>query len=74
MNRIGVIIAAVVCFVLAVALVMLGQNLILPLPVATERGAGVPWYVTWIMVWVTVGCAVALGAFLISSLRNAGRR
>lgn len=74
MNRIVVVVAAVACFVLSIALIVLGQQLILPLPVATERGAGVPWYVTWIMVWVTVGCAVALGAFLISSLRNPGRR
>lgn len=74
MNRIVVVSAAVLCFVLAIALLILGQQLILPLPVATERGAGVPWYVTWIMVWVTVGCAVALGAFLLSSLRNPSRR
>lgn len=74
MNRIAVVLSAVVCGVLAIALVMLGQRLILPLPVAEERGAGVPWYVTWIMVWVTAGCALALGAFLLASLRNADRR
>ena len=74
MNRIAVVIAAIATFILAIALIVLGQRLILPLPVATERGAGVPWYVTWIMVWVTVGCAVALGAFLLSSLRSTDRR
>jgi len=74
MNRIAVVFAAVACFVLSIALVILGQQLILPLPVAAERGAGVPWYVTWIMVWVTVGCALALGIFLVSSLRNPSRR
>jgi hypothetical protein len=67
MNRVAIVIAALVTFGLAIAVVILGQNLILPLPVATERGAGVPWYITWAMVWVTVLCAVALGGFLIAS-------
>ena len=67
MNRAAIVIAALVTFVLAVAVIVLGQNLILPLNVAAERGAGVPWYLTWAMVWVTVLCAVALGGFLIAS-------
>ncbi len=67
MNRIGIVIAALVTFGVAVAVIILGQNLILPLPVAAERGGGVPWYITWAMVWVTVLCAVALGGFLIAS-------
>ena len=67
MNRAAVVIAALVTFGAAVAVIILGQNLILPLPVAAERGAGVPWYITWAMVWVTVLCAVALGGFLIAS-------
>ncbi|HVG71595.1 MAG TPA: hypothetical protein VM819_11825 [Vicinamibacterales bacterium] len=67
MNRAAIVVAALVTFVLAVAVIILGQNLILPLNVAAERGAGVPWYLTWAMVWVTVLCAVALGGFLIAS-------
>lgn len=67
MNRVAVVIAALVTLGLGVAVIILGQNLILPLPLATERGAGVPWYITWAMVWVTVLCAVALGGFLIVS-------
>lgn len=67
MNRAAIVVAALVTFVLAVTVIILGQNLILPLPVAAERGAGVPWYITWAMVWVTVLCAVALGGFLIAS-------
>ena len=67
MNRAAVVIAALVTFGVGVAVIILGQNLILPLPLATERGAGVPWYITWAMVWVTVLCAVALGGFLIAS-------
>jgi hypothetical protein len=66
-NRAAIVVAALVTFVLAVAVIILGQNLILPLNVAAERGAGVPWYLTWAMVWVTVLCAVALGGFLIAS-------
>jgi hypothetical protein len=67
MNRPAVLVAALITFGLAVAVFILGQNLILSLPVATERGAGVPWYITWAMVWVTVLCAVALGTFFIRS-------
>jgi hypothetical protein len=67
MNRTAIVLAALVTFALAVAVIILGRNLILPLPVAAERGAGVPWYITWAMVWVTVLCAVALGGFLIAS-------
>ena len=67
MNRAALVIAALVTFGLAIAVIILGQNLILPLPVAAERGAGVPWYLTWGMVWVTVLSAVALGGFLIAS-------
>jgi hypothetical protein len=67
MNRPAVLLAAAVTFGLAVAVFILGQNLILSLPVATERGAAVPWYITWGMVWVTVLCAVVLGGFFIRS-------
>jgi hypothetical protein len=74
MNRVGILVAAVVSLGLAVASIVLGQRLILPLPVVTERGAEVPWYITWGMVWVTVACAAALGGFLVLSLRSQGRR
>ena len=67
MNRVAIVISALVTFGVGVTVIILGQNLILPLPVAAERGAGVPWYITWAMVWVTVLCAVALGGFLIAA-------
>jgi hypothetical protein len=67
MNRTAIVLAALATLGLGGVVIVLGQNLILPLPVATERGAGVPWYITWAMVWVTVLCAVALGGFLIAS-------
>ena len=68
MNRVAIVIAVVIVLVVAVANVMLGQRLILPYEVVVERGAGVPWYITWAMVWVSVGCAAALGVFLLSAL------
>jgi hypothetical protein len=70
MNRIAIVVAAVVCFGLGAGNLMLGQNLILPLPQMIERGAEVPWYLTWIIVWMTALCAFSLGAFLFTSLRR----
>ena len=67
MNRVGIVIAAIILFGLAVANIVLGQHLILPLPVAEERGAGVPWYIVWSMIGLTVLCAVALGGFLLTA-------
>jgi hypothetical protein len=68
MNRVAIGIAVILVVVIAGANVMLGQRLILPYEVVLQRGAGVPWYITWAMVWVSVGCAAALGLFLLSSL------
>ncbi len=75
MNRIAIVVAAVVVFAIAIVTVILGQNLILPLPTMIERGAGMPWYLTWAMIWLTVACAVVLGGFLLASVaRNPNRR
>lgn len=70
MNRVIILLATVVVFGIAVANVILGQRLILPLDVVEQRGAAVPWYLTWAMVWVSVACAVTLGLFLISAMRG----
>jgi len=67
MNRTAMIAAAIVTFGIGVAILILGQNLILPLPVMQQRAGGMPWYITWAMVWVSVLCAVALGGFLIAA-------
>jgi len=67
MNRTAMIAAAIVTFGIGVAILILGQNLILPLPVMQERSGGMPWYITWAMVWISVLCAVALGGFLIAA-------
>ena len=74
MNRFVIVAAAIVVFVIAVANVILGQHLILPFDVVETRGAGVPWYITWAMVWVSVACAVTLGLFLISAIRGKSPR
>jgi hypothetical protein len=70
MNRVAVLITAVVVVAIGLANVVLGRNLIMPLAVATERGAGVPWYLVWGMVLITLFSAFALGGFLVSSLRQ----
>ena len=67
MNRTAVVIAALLVFGIGVASVMLGWNLILPLPTMVKRGGGGAWYITWGMVWLTVLCSVALGGFLLKS-------
>ena len=67
MNRTVIILAAIATFAMGIAVIILGQNLILSLEVSSKRGAGGAWYITWIMVWLTVLCAVALGAFLLKS-------
>lgn len=70
MNRTAVLLAAIVTFGLAIANLLLAQNLILPLSVMKERAGGMPWYITWAMVWVSVFCCVALGGFLITAARR----
>jgi hypothetical protein len=67
MNRTVILVAAIVVFALAFANIVLGVNLVLPLELARERGAGAPWYVVWAMIGVTVASAVALGAFLVGA-------
>jgi hypothetical protein len=67
MNRIGIVIAGIAAFALGAANLVLGQNLILPLPTMVQRAAEVPWYLTWAIVWLTALCSFALGAFLISA-------
>ena len=67
MNRSAIVISVLVLLGLAIANVLLGSNLITPLAVAEERGAGVPWYIVWSMVGLTAGCALVLGGFLLAA-------
>ena len=70
MNRTAIFLAAIVAFGIGLALLIAGQNLILPLSVMKERAGGMPWYITWAMVLVTVSCAMVLGGFLVASTRR----
>ena len=65
MNRTALVAAAILTFGIAITTLILGQNLILPLDVMVQRAGGMPWYITWAMVWVSVLCAITLGGFLI---------
>ena len=67
MNRIAIIVAAIVTFGIAITNYVLGQNLTLPLSVMRDRAGAMPWYITWAMVWVSVLCCLVLGGFLIAS-------
>ena len=70
MNRVAIVLAAVVTFGVAITNVVLAQSLMLPLSVMKERAGAMPWYITWAMVWVSVFCCVALGGFLLASVRR----
>jgi hypothetical protein len=73
MNRAAVLISALVVVIIGLLNVVLGRNLIMPLALAEERGAGVPWYLVWGMIMITMLSALALGGFLVSSLRDSRR-
>ena len=70
MNRTGMLLAAIVSFAIGLALLITGKNLILPLSVMKERAGGMPWWITWAMVLVTVSCAIVLGGFLVAATRR----
>ena len=70
MNRTAIVLAAIVAFGIGLALLISAQNLILPLSVMKERAGGMPWYITWVMVLVTVACAMVLGGFLVAATRR----
>ena len=70
MNRTAILLAAIVTFGIAIADLVLAQNLILPLSVMKERAGGMPWYITWALVWLSVFCSLALGGFLVAAARK----
>ena len=67
MNRVAIVISGFAAFAFGVLNIVLGQNLILPLPRMVERGSEVPWYLTWAIVWLTALSAFGLGAYLIAA-------
>ena len=70
MNRTAILLAAIVSFAIGIAIFIAGQNLILPLAVMQQRAGGMPWYITWAMVLITVACAMVLSGFLVSATRR----
>jgi hypothetical protein len=70
MNRTAMLLAAIASFGIALAILIAGQNLILPLSVMKERAGGMPWFLTWAMVLITVSCAMVLGGFLVAATRR----
>ena len=71
MNRIAVLIAAIVTALFVLANITLGRNLIMPLSQAQEFGVGTgPWMVVWGMITVTALCSLALIVYLVSTLRT----
>ena len=74
MNRPAVLVTALVVVGIGLINVVLGRNLIMPLALAQERGAGVPWYIVWAMIMITLLSALALAGFILSSLRDPSRR
>jgi multisubunit Na+/H+ antiporter MnhB subunit len=74
MNRPAVALTALLAFGVVIVNFVLARNLITPLAQAEERGSGVAWYLVWGMVILTLLCGVALGLFLLASIRNPSRR
>ena len=71
MNRIAILVAAIVTALFVVVNITLGRNLIMPLSQAQEFGVGTgPWMVVWGMITVTALCSLALIVYLVSTLRT----
>lgn len=74
MSRITALVSSIVAGVLALGIIVLGTNLIMPLSAAKEKGVGAgPWFVVWGMITVTGLCTAALIAFLVSTLLKPSR-
>lgn len=75
MNRLAILIAAVLTAVFVLINITLGRNLIMPLRQAQEFGVGTgPWMVVWGMIAVTALCSLALIAYVVSTLRRPSGR
>lgn len=75
MNRLAIVLAAVIVGLITIGNVALGRNLVMPLADAQDKGVGAgPWFLVWGMIALTALSAVALIAFLISSLKSPSRR
>jgi hypothetical protein len=75
MNRIGIVLAAVVTGLIAIGMIAMGRSLVMPLATAQEKGVGAgPWFLVWGMIGVLVLSSVALIGFLLSSLNHPSGR
>jgi uncharacterized membrane protein len=67
MNRNVWIVAGLVVIALGIVNVILGTNLVPTIAVAQERGTAAGWWLIWVVIALTVVCAVALGGFLLAA-------
>jgi hypothetical protein len=65
MSRVGVLVVAVIVVGLAVVAVALGNGLLPSQTEAVAKGTFAPWVIVWIMIGITVLCALALAGFLL---------
>lgn len=74
MSRIATLVTAVIVAALALGIVVMTTNLVMPLGRAKEIGVGAgPWFLVWGMVATTAVCSVALIAYLFSGLSGSRR-
>jgi hypothetical protein len=75
MSRIATLVAALIVGFIAIGMVVIGRNLVMPLAAAEEKGVGAgPWFLVWGMIAVLVLSSVVLIGFLVSSLKSSARR
>jgi hypothetical protein len=67
MNRSVWIVAGIVVIALGIVNVILGTSLVPTITVAQERGTAAGWWLIWVVIALTVVCAVALGGFLLAA-------
>ena len=75
MNRVAIVLVAVIVGLISIGMIEMGRSLVMPLADAQEKGVGAgPWFLVWGMITVLGLCSLALIGFLISSLRNPSGR
>ena len=67
MNRSVWIAAGIVVLALGVLNIVLGLNLVPTIGVAQQKGTAAGWWLIWVVIGLTVVCAVALGGFLVAA-------
>jgi hypothetical protein len=67
MNRNVWIVAGIVVLAIAILNVILGMNLVPTKAIAEERGTAPGWWLIWVVIAISVICAVSLGGFLVAA-------